>query len=241
MNFEQALKDFEAVTDDTALVQPFSGKSGNGILATCQTAIILNDKPFFCYSDKFLKLFWAVCLCQIEPGLFRRHTKHFTEDQESVDDYLAISCAVPLLCLSVLDFAKKGWKIGNLNIPWYFPNEKQYQTKFSFRAWLYRFPALVCQVKQACGVPAAFWQRWVWAFSVMTCGWFGGNPDDSWILSWMMVNCLTDRSKWSWSQRTARKVYFWRLKRAGGIKVFFTRFYGENHPITKYAKDRYGN
>lgn len=237
MNFEQALKDFEAVTDDTGLVQPFSGKSGNGILATCQALIIFNNRIFS--TESIFNFYYSISRCQIEPGFFRRHTKHFTEDQESVDDYLAIACASPSMTKDILKHARIGWHINDKIIPWYFPNEKQYQTKFSFRAWLYRFPALVCQVKQACGVHSVFWQRWVWALSVMTCGWFGGNPDDSWILSWMMVNCLTDRSKWSWSQRIARNVYYWRLKRAGGIKVFFTRFYGENHPITKYAKDKF--
>ncbi len=223
--------------------KPTDGPSGNALLYTAEALALCEEKgtPYPIPLDTVRD---ALKLCRVLgiDGWYTRHPTDFRNDQEGPDDYIGLAYLSVMLdqevARSVLKFGDVGFKLGTWSIPYYFPNEEQYQMKFGWRAYLGRFPAVFTSMKHAAGVRPNFIERTYWCFLVGSSGMFGSAKHDPWILSWMMIKTFLAQNRpevpKGWIEEKAIKTFNSRLKKAfaGGMsQVFKEYFQDDTHPM----------
>lgn len=220
--------------------------SGNGLLYSAHVLLSLWQNNLQ-WEEWEARLPDAIQKCEIVPGFFHRHPTEYHEDQQGPDDYIGVASLCALLgpfgffkSNQVLSFGWKGFPLYPFfRIPFYFPNEKQYQEHFGHRALLLKFPAVFVAFYGVARRCAWLPFRLYWSASVL----IGDILDrkhkhDPWILNWHLVNIackfyLDTLEIWT------IKIWLKRLRKRwpGGISQCLEESFQYRHPVCELALD----
>lgn len=168
----------------------------------------------------------------IEPGLIKRPAP-WSQDQESIDDYIALCAVSNRNAGSVLNYGLKHyylWKGIEFKFQY---NQDKSETKID--GWLGRFPALVAFMYWAWGSTPSLWRQIWWALSVAYSGKEG--QQDPFVLNWIMVETVGKKNRLT---RWASRKFWTRLRKywpGGMTQLFETYFQDANHPIVLACKE----
>jgi hypothetical protein len=205
-----------------------TGSSGNGILFSAEERLLrLRLGTWNDILQKALE-YQVSSHCERKSGLLMRPPP-FSQDQESLDDYIAYASISPNLAGAALRYGRRNyfrpkWFGGLLALSYHYSLVGDEQ---DVAAWLGRFPAVIAHFQWSADESPWLWRRLWWFISIVLSG--SKNNQDPWILSFVMLETEGGRT---WLGVLAGWIYRWRLKRAYGslANVFSTYLKDENHP-----------
>lgn len=202
------------------------GSSGNAVLFAAEEAILRRKLDDWSGSVTLVQSIRACC--EIERGLLKR-PHPFSQDQESLDDYIGLAAIDPGLAREALAYGRAHFyrPLPFLKLAYQYSMRNEEKDVI---AWLGRFPAMIAHLQFAAGETPPLWRRLWWTASIA----MSGKPDqqDPWILSWVMLE--TNAKGDSFLADVAHGFWRWRLERAypkGLSEVFRKYFNDEAHPI----------
>lgn len=220
--------------------------SQNGICFTAEAALIAQARGEL--SEPLREeLLEAVNACwDPREGLLYRHpSSHRVGNQESIDDFAGLAClarilGAPKLAASVIRAGReKEWtpKIEfsllsmdvaiEIEAPrYYYPDEAQYRERFSARAWLGRFPALIASLEWAGAQEPSWPRRQIWALSAR----FGSvKTHDQARIARLLAHARGDLY---WIDLVEARV----RAQHGSLQALYTNYFGTTlHPFVQYA------
>lgn len=236
---EQCRTDFKSVTDPDGIIQnkpnPRIGESGNGNLFTSEYHLILALRDWVNSGDKytFNEVISHNCITIEMPLNIRLPLLSRASDdlsQNGQDDYIGVALISKLYDLN---YAKQFYEYG-VKHNWVFNNG---DTSFmNLHAWLGKSPAFVCHMYFCAGVKPNIFLRLAWAYAVSMTGYTKPDNQDEWILSYLMIK---GRDETDWLCNRAVDIWTRRFKKSwpGGFKDVFKRYFGWEHPTSKWWPD----
>jgi len=213
-------------------MQPDARISHNGLRFTSEYMMVLVGNKILEEEDKlhFLRL---VMKCFVKPGLLKRHGWAHEDEQEGIDDYIAVAHAAKQLgyvneiCGPILSYGQRNF--------WYYCNVEKPTVKNKISAAFWRFPAFVAHLYFCCNRNPTPLGLFFWCGAVVWSSFKSFKKQDEWVLSWHMcnaafgVNVLSD---------LIIKFWYWKLgkKRIGDIIGNYFNNY--DHPNSRYFRNK---
>lgn len=217
--------ELEKLRDKYGFIQPFEGWSGNGILYTAESLILL-DRWGELTEEHIKKFDETIRSVTIEPGLYHRFPGY--DDQQGQDDYIGLS-TVSLLFKT--RHAKDIFEYGK-NHGWVYANKPANQDQWMARFW--RFPQVVAHFYWCAGHEPPLWRRIYWLLVIATTGLFGdAKGQDTWILSWLHILACPHKDKLIY--RWVISIWKDRLwEYHCDMKGVFEAYFRPGHPLAYY-------
>jgi hypothetical protein len=232
MSFKEEV--LNSYLDEEGLVSidknPSKWSTGNGLLYTgiFYSLLALDNKLT---AEDIARFAVAVNRCWLDrygftyEGLLERNDKR--EDLEAHDDYIGICAASYLL---KTDHAKKIVEYGKQNF-WSYNNVEP--GRFVLRTWHGRFFGLIGFYKMAANEDPGWLQRKLLKYSITGAA---AKNDNSGELILMWLKTLVARQ---YSDEYKMEVGFWKsaiTARFGSLTNLFSKYFGSNHPFSKYEE-----
>jgi len=250
------LSSLQPYTDSNGLVQPYINppidSSNNGILYTSEMIIALLDNNVL-NIDEINTLNVVYKSCEVIPGLME-HNPDKSGGQDSPDDYWGCGVASAFLnnnlAANILSYgnnkskshsqlsgsfwSKLGYHILRFyywnGIPQVYNNEDP--GKFTWSAWLGRFPHLTAHLKWAADLSPNLVERLWWAASLIISSLASSSNAGAWALCWLQVRLweLKGNGPLEW---LAVKIWRWRFSKVFGNpgNMLGQYFQNPNHPL----------
>jgi len=177
--------------------------------------------------------------------LLTRHPFHHLQIQESIDDYTAALSASYLLDHGRL--AKFIIRWGEAH-RWVFNNVDPLR-RFTWSAWLGRFPALRAHAYFSASLPPWFWWRILWIGTVLWACRAKRMDQDAWALTWHMVKVRYNRRYFFCNLASLlwRKVFKYHWPHGFGQMISEPHpdgspgYFSPEHPHAKWLRDDFGD
>lgn len=223
--------------DPTGLMQDKPNNiTGNGVLYTAELFLaehLKGNDPWKIYPQVASGL--ESCF---DGQFFYRHAYQFRNDQQQIDDLVGLGILGRLghmdLLIRVLDSLERGYTAHGSTIPWYYPTEIQYRTKFDLRAYLGRFYGLKHHLRRCANRASDLAGITAWKWGIMLTGELGQDNHDAWILSYLLANTPRPMSPAEESVKNAFSHKF-KLKH-GSMSALLEKYFTHRHPICDVFK-----
>ena len=211
--------DFEAYKNNLGFYSNNpSGSTGNDLLISAECKRVLTSYGLWEQADQDALNTAITKYSQIVPGLYQR--PGWSQDQEQPDDYYGLGYCDQKVADNINHYGK--------HLFWYFKTSsaaKWYEPMF------WRWPALMAHIKWSAGLTPNLFLRLWWCLSVA----FTGSDEDGYKINRTMIEVAGNKG---WMERWATEGFWKRLGNSyGSMKNVYRAYYGENHPLSKWATD----
>lgn len=239
----------EAWSDHYGLISPLPDRqvSGNGIRYTSEWIYALLSEGVISRERAYviLSMLYYGCLNTLDPkdkrtqpvdGNLKRHPDHY--EQEGPDDYIAfLSIAHTAGTLFPFMILNHGLDTGfwyNTERPY---RKTKYSGKINWSAYMARFPQMICHMYLCCDLKPSIALRAAWCISILYTALFGKRHADTWVLSWHLVNVLSNQKRDYFIMRRFAKYWQKRMRKIWGeegVRLALREYFGNGHPLGEY-------